>query len=241
MSLLEVRGLVAGYNRVPVLHEVDLTLEEGQLLAVIGANGAGKSTLMRTIAGLSDPMAGSIVFDGADVSHASTTTVTRRGIAQVPENRRVFAEHSVEENLMLGAYARGRDRKALRSDLNGMFESFPILHERRTQSAGTLSGGEQQMLAIAMALMARPRLLMLDEPSLGLAPKIVEQVFDQIRTLRENGTTILLNEQLANKALAIADRGLVLHLGHVIADGEASELLRDEVVRAAYLGAKPAS
>jgi branched-chain amino acid transport system ATP-binding protein len=236
MSLLEVHGLVAGYNRVPVLHEIDLTLEEGQLLTVIGANGAGKSTLMRTIAGLSHPISGTIIFDGVDLSKSSPEAVTRHGIAQVPENRRVFAGHTVEENLMLGAYARGRDRKRIRADLQGMFENFPILHERRSQSAGSLSGGEQQMLAIAMALMARPRLLMLDEPSLGLAPIIVQQVFEQIQVLRRSGTTILLNEQLANKALAVADRGLVLHLGRVIAEGEAAELLRDETLRSAYLG-----
>jgi branched-chain amino acid transport system ATP-binding protein len=236
MSLLEIHGLVAGYNRVPVLHEIELTLDEGQLLTVIGANGAGKSTLMRTIGGISHPMAGKVIFDGHDISHASAPAVTRRGIAHVPESRRVFAAHTVEENLMLGAYARGRD-KNLRADVARMFTSFPILQERRAQPAGALSGGEQQMLAIAMALMARPRLLMLDEPSLGLAPIIVQQVFAQIQTLREGGTTILLNEQLANKALSVADRGLVLHLGRVIASGTASDLLHDETVRAAYLGA----
>jgi branched-chain amino acid transport system ATP-binding protein len=236
VSLLEVHGLVAGYGGVPVLHGVDLAVEEGQLLTVIGANGAGKSTLMRTIGGISHPMGGSIVFDGHDISHASASTITRRGIAHVPENRRVFAAHTVEENLMLGAYARRGDRKAVRDDFESMLSSFPILRERLVKPAGALSGGEQQMLAIAMGLMARPRLLMLDEPSLGLAPNLVVQVFAQIQALRESGTTILLNEQLANKALAVADNGVVLHLGRVLTSGTASDLLRDETVRAAYIG-----
>jgi branched-chain amino acid transport system ATP-binding protein len=236
MSLLEVHALVAGYGGVPVLHGVDLAVEEGQLLTVIGANGAGKSTLMRTIGGVSHPMGGTVVFDGKDISRASAPTVTQRGIAHVPENRRVFAAHTVEENLMLGAYARRRERKTVRDDLESMFASFPILRERHAQQAGALSGGEQQMLAIAMGLMARPRLLMLDEPSLGLAPNIVVQVFAQIKSLRERGTTILLNEQLANKALAVADHGVVLHLGRVLTSGSASDLLRDEMVRTAYIG-----
>jgi branched-chain amino acid transport system ATP-binding protein len=236
MSFLEIKGLVAGYNRNAVLHEIDFDLDDGQLLTVIGANGAGKSTLMCTIAGLVRPMAGKIVFDGVDLSRASAESVTRHGIAHVPENRRVFAAHTVEENLMLGAYARGKDRKGIRAGMQDMFESFPVLEERRRQPAGALSGGEQQMLAIAMALMARPRLLMLDEPSLGLAPIIIQQVFNRISALKHAGTTILLNEQLADKALAIADRGIVLHLGHVIAEGDAAALRNDAKVKRAYLG-----
>ena len=180
MTLLAVDSLVAGYGGVPVLHGVGLTLDEGQLLTVIGANGAGKSTLMRTILGLSHPMAGTITFDGATISKSSAEKITRKAIAIVPENRRVFPKLSVDENILLGAYARSGDRKGMRGDRERMYGQFPRLHERRKQLAGTLSGGEQQMLAIAMALMARPRLLMLDEPSLGLAPIIVKQVFDEI-------------------------------------------------------------
>ena len=237
MSLLEVKGLVAGYGGVPVLHGVDLQLEEGQLLTVIGANGAGKSTLMRTILGLNHPMAGTITFDGTVISKSSAEAITRKAIAIVPENRRVFPKLSVQENILLGAYARGRDNKGMREDSERMYTQFPRLDARRKQLAGTLSGGEQQMLAIAMALMARPRLLMLDEPSLGLAPIIVHQVFEEIATLRKAGTTILLNEQLANKALEVADRAMVLHLGRVIAEGDADDIRRDDRVRSAYLGA----
>ena len=237
MSLLEVNGLVAGYGGVPVLHGIDLQLEEGQLLTVIGANGAGKSTLMRTILGLNHPMAGTITFDGSVISKSSAEAITRKAIAIVPENRRVFPKLSVEENILLGAYARGRNNKGMRDDRERMYTQFPRLEARKGQLAGTLSGGEQQMLAIAMALMARPRLLMLDEPSLGLAPIIVQQVFDEILTLRQAGTTILLNEQLANKALEVADKALVLHLGRVVAQGDAADVRNDEKVRSAYLGA----
>src|SRR5581483_11073407 len=201
MSLLEIDELSAGYGGVPVLHDVSLRIDEGQLVTVIGANGAGKTTLMRTIVGLNHPMHGSVRFDGATISKASPGSITKRGIALVPENRRVFPALAVEENLLLGAYARGADKRSMRDDRDRLYTRFPVLQERRAQLAGTLSGGEQQMLAIAMALMARPRLLMLDEPSLGLAPIIVQQVFEQIQALRETGTTILLNEQLANKAL----------------------------------------
>jgi branched-chain amino acid transport system ATP-binding protein len=237
MSLLEVDGLVGGYGGVPVLHEVSFSIDEGQLLTVIGANGAGKSTLMRIIAGVNRPMAGSVKFADGEITKASPARVTRLGVAHVPENRRVFVEHTVRENLLLGAFARSGDRKSISADLDHMFEKFPILGERRNQAAGTLSGGEQQMLAIGMALMARPRLLMLDEPSLGLAPIIINRVFDEIETLRKEGTTILLNEQLATRALAIADRGLVLHLGRIVTEGEATALLKDDKVKAAYLGA----
>jgi branched-chain amino acid transport system ATP-binding protein len=237
MSLLEVKGLVAGYGGVPVLHGIDLELEEGQLLTVIGANGAGKSTLMRTILGLNHPMGGTVTFDGKVISKSSAEKITRRAIAIVPENRRVFPKLSVEENILLGAYARGGDKKGMREDRERMYTQFPRLDARRKQLAGTLSGGEQQMLAIAMALMARPRLLMLDEPSLGLAPIIVQQVFDEIAALRRSGTTILLNEQLANKALDVADRALVLHLGRVVTSGDAAVVRKDEKVRHAYLGA----
>jgi branched-chain amino acid transport system ATP-binding protein len=237
MKLLEVDGVVGGYGSVPVLHGVSLTIGEGELLTMLGANGAGKSTLMRIIGGIHRPMDGKITFAGREITKSSPAQITRAGIAHVPENRRVFTDHVVEENLMLGAYARTRDRKAVRDDLERLLEKFPILRERRRQVAGSLSGGEQQMLAIAMALMARPKLLMLDEPSLGLAPIIVNRVFDEIETLRKEGTTILLNEQLATRALAVADRGIVLHLGRIVAEGTAAELQANDAVRSAYLGA----
>jgi branched-chain amino acid transport system ATP-binding protein len=232
-----VDSLVGGYGTVPVLHGVSLSVGEGELLTLLGANGAGKSTLMRIIGGVHRAMSGSVTFAGRDITKASPAQTTRAGIAHVPENRRVFTEHAVEENLLLGAYARSRDRKGVRTDLQRLLEKFPILGERRRQSAGSLSGGEQQMLAIAMALMARPKLLMLDEPSLGLAPIIVNRVFEEIETLRSEGTTILLNEQLAARALAVADRGIVLHLGRIVAEGTAAELKANDAVRSAYLGA----
>ncbi len=237
MSLLRVDRLVCGYGHVPVLHEVDLEIGEGELLTMLGANGAGKSTLMRTIGGVHRPMSGTITFAGRDITRASTVQTTRAGIAHVPENRRVFTEHTIEENLLLGAYARPRDQIGVRADPDRMLEKFPVLGDRRRQRAGSLSGGEQQMLAIAMALMARPKLLMLDEPSLGLAPIVVARVFEEIDSLKREGTTILLNEQLAARALQIADRGIVLHLGRVVGQGTAAELRADDRVRAAYLGA----
>ncbi|MFV0316680.1 MAG: ABC transporter ATP-binding protein [Microthrixaceae bacterium] len=236
MSLLEVENLVCGYGRVPVVHEVSLHVDEGEFLTLIGSNGAGKSTLLRTISGINSVMGGKVSFDGADITKFNAAAVAARGIAHVPENRRVFPKHPVMENLRLGAYVRRRDRSTIREDMERMFEQFPILMERRDAPAGTLSGGEQQMLAIAMALMARPRLLMLDEPSLGLAPIIVENVYQEIKALHAAGTTILLVEQIANLALKVADRGMVLQLGHVIAEGDSAELREDDLVRAAYLG-----
>jgi branched-chain amino acid transport system ATP-binding protein len=236
MSLLEIEALVAGYGKVPVLHQVNLVIEEGELVAVIGANGAGKSTLLRTISGLGRPSAGDIRFDGSSISKSTPARIVASGVAHVPENRRVFPKHSVVDNLRIGAYGRRRDRAGITSDISRMEEHFPILGERRHQLAGALSGGQQQMLAIAMAMMARPRLLMLDEPSLGLAPIIVERVFDEVQRLREEGTTVLLVEQLAQAALAIADRGFVLQLGKVIAEGSAADLRKDDTIRAAYLG-----
>ncbi|MGE3619362.1 MAG: ABC transporter ATP-binding protein [Acidimicrobiia bacterium] len=237
MSLLSVTDLVTGYGRVPVVHGVDLHVDEGELVTVIGSNGAGKSTLLRTISGINATMGGRITFDGVDITKKGPAAVAALGIAHVPENRRVFPKHPVFENLRLGAYVRRRDRSGIAEDTERMFEQFPILRERRDAPAGTLSGGEQQMLAIAMALMARPRLLMLDEPSLGLAPIIVDRVYAEVKALHESGTTILLVEQIANIALKVADRGMVLQLGRMTLEGTAAELRRDESVRAAYLGA----
>lgn len=236
MSVLEIRGLVGGYGRIPVLHKVELSVDEGQCVTVIGANGAGKSTLLRTISGINRPFDGEIRFDGQVINKWSPSKIVAAGVAHVPENRRIFPALSVTGNLRLGAYRRRRHRREIDADTERMMEHFPILGERRQQLAGTLSGGQQQMLAIAMALMSRPRLLMLDEPSLGLAPIIVEQVFKEIGRLRMEGTTILLVEQLALRALEVADHGVVLRLGEVLRTGPASELLHDDDVRRAYLG-----
>jgi len=236
MSLLEVRRLRAGYGRVSVLHGIDLDVDAGQCVCVIGPNGAGKSTLLRTISGLVKAFEGRISFDQGDITNRSSAAIAALGIAHVPENRRIFPKHSVEQNLRLGGFVRRRDRSGLEADLTEMFEAYPILRERRHRSAGTLSGGEQQMLAIAMAMMARPRLLMMDEPSLGLAPILVERMFEEIQRLKTAGTTILLVEQLATKALAVADRALVLQLGNLVAAGTPEELENDERVVSAYLG-----
>ena len=237
MSVLTVEQLQSGYGRIPVLHDIDLDVGEGELVTVIGSNGAGKSTLLRTISGINAVMSGRIAFEGVDVTTKGASYMAAAGIAHVPENRRIFPKHPVVENLRLGAYVRRRHRGGIAEDIDRMFVQFPILYQRRAAPAGTLSGGEQQMLAIAMALMARPRLLMLDEPSLGLAPLVVERVFEEIRRLHQGGTTILLVEQIANLALRVADRGLVLQLGKVVTEGSAAELQRDEAVQAAYLGA----
>ena len=236
MSLLTVDRLSGGYHRVPVLHDVSLRLEEGELLAVIGSNGAGKTTLMRTIAGVNQAFSGTVHFDGADFTNASPSRVGHGGIGHVPENRRIFPMLTVLENLRLGGYVQRRDRKAMAEGVDRMLDRFPILDTRRSSLAGTLSGGEQQMLAIGMALMGRPRLLMLDEPSLGLAPIVVSRVFDEIRSLKAAGTTVLLNEQFAAEALGVADHALVLRLGHVVASGTADEVRSNSAVQAAYLG-----
>lgn len=236
MSLLTVENLHAGYGIVSVLDDVSMTVTEGEILTVIGSNGAGKSTLLRTISGLTNIRSGSITMDGHELVGKSPAVIGRAGIAHVPENRRVFAPQTVENNLYLGAYVRGASRTEIRRDAAAVYEQFPVLGERRRQKAGTLSGGEQQMLAIGMALMARPRLMLLDEPSLGLAPIVVEQVFSAIAELARTGMTILLIEQFAHAALEIADRGVVLQLGSVIAEGDATSLRNDDAVRRAYLG-----
>ena len=235
MSLLEISALTAGYGQVTVLHGVNLTVDEGELVTVIGTNGAGKTTLLRTISGMVKPTGGKIQFNGRDVTKLDGPATARSGIAHVPENRRIFAGLSVLENLKLGGYVARRDRRRRDEDVERFMTQFPILSERRRQTAGALSGGEQQMLAIAMALMARPSLLILDEPSLGLAPLVTQRVFDEITKLHDDGVTILLVEQLANQALQIADRGIVLKLGHVEAAGTSQELMSDAAVHSAYL------
>jgi branched-chain amino acid transport system ATP-binding protein len=236
MTMLAIEGLKVRYGAVEALKGISLQVGQGEVVTLIGGNGAGKSTLMRAIGGLVKVAGGSIRFEGRDITGIRGHDCVRLGIGHSPEGRLVFGDQSVRDNLVLGAYAR-RDEAGVASDVERYFAVFPRLAERQDQLAGTLSGGEQQMLAIARALMARPKLLLLDEPSLGLAPLIVREVFAVIRRLREEGMTILLVEQMANQALAIADRAYVIETGTITLSGTGAELLRDERVRSAYLGA----
>ena len=233
--MLVVEGLQVGYGGAAVLHGVDIRVEAGELVAVVGPNGAGKSTLLRTISGLIKPSAGSITFEGDDLLAIEPDQIVKRGLIQVPEGRMVLGRMSVHENLLLGAHARPRSIDVSR-DFDYVLTLFPRLKERLEQLAGTLSGGEQQMLAIGRGLMGSPRLLLLDEPSLGIAPIVVEQIFSAIAGIRANGVTIMLVEQNAAKALSAAARAYVLDLGRIVTTGPASELLGDERVRQAYLG-----
>lgn len=229
--LLELDRISSGYRRTPVLREVSLHVRSGEIVALIGANGAGKSTLLNTVMGLVATTSGAVRFDGRDITRLPTPAIVRAGIAQVPERRQLFGAMSVEENLLMGAYVSGD-----RSPLEEQLERFPVLRQRRRQLARTLSGGEQQMVALARAAMSRPRLLLLDEPSLGLAPMIVERIMQHIATLRDAGGTVLIVEQNAHAALAIADRGYVLDNGHISLEGPAGELLANPAVQEAYLG-----
>ena len=232
MAILEIRNLIVSYGYIEALHGIDLDVEEGKITAILGSNGAGKTTMINSISGIVK-YSGSITFEGEKLPTASNKVV-RKGIVQVPEGRRIFAGLSVEENLRLGAFR--LKGKTLQSDIEEQYELFPRLKERRTQDAGTLSGGEQQMLAISRGLMAKPRILMLDEPSLGLAPVIVNEVFKIIEDIRSRGTTVLLVEQNANKSLAICDYAYILETGNVFKQGLGSELLSDPEIAAAYLG-----
>ncbi|GEM88072.1 ABC transporter ATP-binding protein [Meiothermus granaticius] len=234
MKALELQGLEVAYGAVRALKGVSLEVYPGEVVTLLGANGAGKSTTLRAISGLVRPRAGSISFMGEPLTRLSPVQIVRRGIAHCPEGRRVFAGLSVHENLLLGASGR-RDR-GIGEDIQRMFGLFPILLERRNQAAGTLSGGEQQMLALARALMSRPKLLLLDEPSLGLAPLVVRSIFGTLKALKAAGTTILLVEQNVNLALELADRAYVLRTGQVALEGQAKELQGDERVARAYLG-----
>ena len=229
--LLEIRGLGSRYGRIQALAGIDLAVAESETVALIGANGAGKTTLLRVISGVQPASGGSVHFAGRPITDAPAAARVRQGIAQVPEGRQPFGPLSVADNLLLGGYTRTRAERA--ESLDQVFALFPVLAERRRQPAGTLSGGEQQMLALGRALMARPRLLLLDEPSMGLAPQIVEQIFATIAGLRG---TILLVEQNAHAALAIADRGYVLESGRIALEGSAQALRDDDQVKAAYLG-----
>ncbi len=236
MTMLAIEGLKVRYGAVEALKGISLQVSQGEVVTLIGGNGAGKSTLMRAIGGLVKVAGGAIRFEGRDITGIRGHDCVRLGIGHSPEGRLVFGDQSVRDNLVLGAYAR-RDEDGIASDIARYFAVFPRLAERQDQLAGTLSGGEQQMLAIARALMARPKLLLLDEPSLGLAPLIVREVFSVIRRLREEGMTVLLVEQMANQALAVADRAYVIETGSITLEGTGAELLRDERVRSAYLGA----
>ncbi len=234
-TLLELKNIFVNYGGIQALNDISLTVNNGEVVTLIGANGAGKSTTLRAISKIINPRIGSIIYSGRNITHRQPHEVVRLGIAHSPEGRRVLARQTVFDNLELGAYIHS-NQEMVRADINRQFEMFPRLKERRNQLAGTLSGGEQQMLAIARALMSRPKLLLLDEPSLGLAPTIVREIFSIIQNLRDTGVTILLVEQNANLALEIADRGYVLEAGCITLTGQSSDLLKDERVMKAYLG-----
>jgi len=235
VSLLEVKGLYAGYGDVPVLRDVSFSIPSGAITALIGANGAGKTTLLRAISGIVRADRGSVVFNGCDLHKLPPQDIVAAGLVQVPEGRRLFSGMTVLENLLVGS-STPKARKRRDENLAMVFELFPRVRERQSQSAGTLSGGEQQMVAIARALMAVPRLLLLDETSLGLAPVVVDEIFDAIRRLAKGGMTILVVEQNTALALEVADRGYVLEHGHFVIDGAASDLMQNPRVKQAYLG-----
>ena len=235
MALLEIENLVARYGRITALEGISLSVDEGEIVTLIGANGAGKTTTLRTVSGLVRPASGAIRFDGRDITKLAPSAIVRAGIGHSPEGRRVFPRMTVRENLELGAYTR-RSRAEIAADIEQVLTIFPRLRERYEQKAGTMSGGEQQMLAMARAMMSRPRLLLLDEPSLGLSPLLVQTIFAVIRDINARGTTILLIEQNARQALAVATRGYVLEVGRVAHSGPAADLAASEAVRAAYLG-----
>lgn len=232
-TMLKVEDLNVYYGKIHALKGISFEVNKGEVVSLIGANGAGKSTTLKTISGMLRSKTGSIVFMDEDISNVESFKLVDRGLAHVPEGRRIFLDMSVMENLEMGAYIRG---KANKSDLESIFERFPRLYERKDQVAGTLSGGEQQMLAMGRALMSRPKLLMLDEPSMGLAPILVEQIFDIIKELHKTGTTILLVEQNAEMALEISDRAYVIESGKVTLSGPGSALMNSDVVKKAYLG-----
>ncbi|MCK9524361.1 MAG: ABC transporter ATP-binding protein [Limnochordia bacterium] len=233
--MLEVIDLHVNYGGITALRGIHLTIKENQIVTLIGANGAGKSSTLRAIMGLVAKAKGQILYKGDDFTHLPTKDIVARGIAMVPEGRRVFADLTVEENLILGAYTRS-DQKAIANDIKSVYDTFPRLKERSWQKAGTLSGGEQQMLAVGRALMVNPKILMMDEPSLGLAPLLVKDIFDIIDLLRERGNTILLVEQNARKALEVADYAYVLETGQLVLEGPGKTLLEDKRVQEAYLG-----
>ena len=237
MSMLEVKDLVVSYGGIEALKGISFSVDEGQIVTLIGANGAGKSTTLRAITGLVPVKSGSIFYNGDDITRLATQKTVERGIALVPEGRRVFANLTVLENLKIGAYLR-KDTRKIQEDIEYIYTLFPRLKERSWQLAGTLSGGEQQMLAVGRAMMTRPKLIMMDEPSLGLAPLVVKDIFAIIERLRDSGITILLIEQNANAALRAADYGFVMETGRIILSGSGESLLASESVRSAYLGSR---
>jgi branched-chain amino acid transport system ATP-binding protein len=234
--MLSLSGLCTGYGRTEVLHGVDVTVKDGEIVTIIGANGAGKSTLLKTISGLNAVWAGDIRLDDLSLTRLGVESIAARGVVQIPEGRQIFGPLSVEENLQLGGYVHRRPRKRLDERLRSVYEVFPRLSERRRQQAGTLSGGEQQMLAIGRALMADPKVLLLDEPSMGLAPLIVKEIFTVLRALNGQGLSMLLVEQDARTALTVAQRGLVLERGRIVLEDSAEALLNNPDVQAIYFG-----
>lgn len=235
MALLEVKDLYVNYGMIKAIRGVSFEVSEGEIVALIGANGAGKTTIMHSINGLIPTAGGSITFDNNDLMHVPAHKIVSLGLTQVPEGRRIFQELSVKDNLTLGAFSRS-SKAEIQKTLDVVYEKFPILKERETQIAGTLSGGEQQMLAVGRALMSRPKMLLLDEPSMGLSPLYVNIIFDTIKEINASGTTILLVEQNAKKALSIANRAYVLEIGEISASGTGQELLSDDRIKKAYLG-----
>jgi branched-chain amino acid transport system ATP-binding protein len=235
MAMLELKNIHAYYGNIHALNGISITVNEGEIVTLIGANGAGKTTTLRTISGLLPPKEGTITFEGEDLTKYKAHEIVYKKIAMVPEGRGVFARLTVAENLDMGAYTR-KDKDGIKRDLKRVYSLFPRLEERRNQVSGTLSGGEQQMLATARALMAHPRLLLMDEPSMGLAPVLVESIFDTIQSINQEGTTILLVEQNAHMALSIADRGYVLQSGEIVLQDNAANLRENEMVQKAYLG-----
>lgn len=233
--MLKVNNIDVFYGNIHALKDISLEVNEGEIVTLIGANGAGKSTLLKTLSGLLKPKNGNILYLTQQIAGKPAQGIVKSGISHVPEGRRVFSNMSVEENLELGAYLRN-DREGIKKDMNNVYELFPILDERRKQLSGTLSGGEQQMLAMGRALMAKPKLLLMDEPSMGLAPLVVKKIFEIIKMVNSQGTTVLLVEQNANMALSIADRAYVLETGKIVLSGTAKELQESEQVKAAYLG-----
>ena len=235
MAMLEVKDLEVYYGVIQAIKGVSFHVEKGEVIALIGANGAGKTTILHTVTGLISPKKGSVIFEGKDITKVPAHKIVSMGMAHVPEGRRVFAELSVYENLKMGAYTR-TDKAEIEDSLKNVDKRFPRLEERKNQMAGTLSGGEQQMLAMGRALMSKPGIILMDEPSMGLSPILVNEIFDIIRSVSESGTTVLLVEQNAKKALSIADRAYVLETGNITLEGNAKDLLEDDSIKKAYLG-----
>lgn len=235
MSMLEVKDLKVYYGMIEAIKGVSFHVEEGEVIALIGANGAGKTTILHTVSGLLSPKNGSVTFEGVDITKIPGHKIVSMGMAHVPEGRRVFAQLSVLQNLKMGAYTR-KDKQEIEDTLKMVFKHFPRLEERQNQLAGTLSGGEQQMLAMGRALMSHPKIILMDEPSMGLSPIFVNEIFNIIKEVSKSGTTVLLVEQNAKKALSIADRAYVLETGNIVLEGNASDLLNDDSIKKAYLG-----